>query len=91
MEGRYLASLLTPAEYSDGDLVCAKWNPKAPLIWSSMKPGDMMAFWRSIVSVSLGRGEFGIMSPSDEMVRGEETRVPLMHNLLLTKCVAIVN
>ena len=57
----------------------AKWKPRAPFIWSSRKPGEMMAFLRLIISVFGGRGELGIMRPEEEIVRGEVMSEPLMH------------
>lgn len=44
-----------------------------------MKPGEIMAFWRSIVCVSAGSKVLGMISPSEEMVRGWEKSFPEMH------------
>lgn len=53
-----------------------------------MKPGDIMAFLRSMTVVDWGRGEFGMIKPFASMVKGVATRVPLMHWRQLMNCVA---
>ena len=76
-----------PERYSASGLVWAKWKPRAPFICSSINPGEMMAFCRSMVVTSDGRGELGIICPEEEKVIGPGTRVPFLQRRQLMNCV----
>ena len=78
--------------YSAEEVKEEKLKPKAPLTWQSIRPGERMRFWRSMVTsgTRVEEEDSRILPVWEEMKRSDETRESLMTRRQFVSLVMLV-